>query len=158
MDVWLLGAAAIVLVAITVWIVWPTRTADALGGDATQLPPQGDAFEDQYTSATADLSAGGVAEALAEARAPGVALSPVTPEPTPYQSAGEPWSSASIAREGIPVSRRREDRAERRPPVVGLGAAALLTVGGAIGGAWLYARWQRQRNTPLHRLKRTILK
>jgi hypothetical protein len=27
-------------------------------------------------------------------------------------------------------------------------------MGGAIGGAWLYARWQRERNKPINRLRR----
>src|SRR5215469_9671901 len=71
MDVWLLGAAAIVLIGITLWIVWPTRASEAAasgsgaGQETSEIPPQGNRFEDQYTSATADLSAGGVA--LAEA-------------------------------------------------------------------------------------------
>ena len=61
MDVLLLGALAVVLIAITVWIVmWPSRAPATAGAadDAVQITPQGDSFEDQYTSATADLSAG----------------------------------------------------------------------------------------------------
>ena len=80
MELWLLGAGAIVLIGITLWIVWPARAADAAvgttvrGEEVSTLPmaenvrrgttPQGDQFEDQYTSATADLSAGGVAAAV----------------------------------------------------------------------------------------------
>jgi hypothetical protein len=35
-----------------------------------------------------------------------------------------------------------------------MGVGALLSIGGAIGGAWLYARWQRERNKPINRLRR----
>ena len=37
---------------------------------------------------------------------------------------------------------------------MGMGAGALLSIGSAIGGAWLYARWQRERNKPINRLRR----
>jgi hypothetical protein len=37
---------------------------------------------------------------------------------------------------------------------MGMGAGALLSIGGAFGGAWLYARWQRERNKPINRLRR----
>jgi hypothetical protein len=30
----------------------------------------------------------------------------------------------------------------------------LLALGGAVGGAWIYARWQRERNKPINRLRR----
>ena len=67
MEPWLL-VGAIVLIALTVWIVWPAQRSEEVTAmtDSSQLnlPPQGGAFEDQYTSATADLSAGGVATAL----------------------------------------------------------------------------------------------
>ena len=61
MDILLLGAAAIVLLVLTIWIVWRPSTSDAGSGteEATRMMPQGDQFEDQYTSATADLSAAG---------------------------------------------------------------------------------------------------
>ena len=39
---------------------------------------------------------------------------------------------------------------------IGLGAAALLTLVGALVGAWLYARVQRERNKPLNRLRRLV--
>jgi hypothetical protein len=148
MDLWLLGAAAIVLIAITVWIVWPARAAEAPAGAAAQLPPQGDAFEDQYTSATADLSAGGVAEALTEAHsARASALAGETrPQPAPAAQA----TLRRVAHEATPTI----PTSARKQAGVGLGAAALLTVGGAIGGAWLYARWQRQRKAPINRIKR----
>ena len=83
MDVLLLGAAAIVLIALTVWIVW--RPADAVRAEeASDMLPQGDRFEDQYTSATADLSAAGVALTEA-AEQPQTSLSD-------FQRASEPWS------------------------------------------------------------------
>jgi hypothetical protein len=153
MDMWLLGAAAIVLIAITVWIVWPARRADAPEPQAPEMAPQGDQFEDQYTSATADLSAGGVAIATSEA--PASPTSMVAPEPTPYQSAGEPWSLATIARERAAIEPAKTPT--NRPRNVSLSAAVLLTVGGAIGGAYLYARWQRERNKPINRLKRRFI-
>ena len=74
-----------------------------------------------------------------------------------------PWPADTIRTEGSatgfePVRRTPLDDAPRSsgPPKkqIGIGAAALLTVGGAISGAWLYARWQRERNKPLNRLRR----
>ena len=85
MDLLLLTAGAVVLIGITLWIVWPARTADPVGvsigaEEVSDQPmneslnpvpaPQGDRFADQYTSATADLSAGGVAEAVEARHAP----------------------------------------------------------------------------------------
>ena len=62
MDVLLLGAAAIVLLALTIWIVWKPGSssgADASNSqEATTMLPQGDEFEDQYTSATAESLGG----------------------------------------------------------------------------------------------------
>jgi hypothetical protein len=153
MDVLLLGAAAIVLIALTVWIVW--RPADAVRTEeASDMLPQGDRFEDQYTSATADLSAGGVAITGAQDEPPPV---------SDFQRASEPWSQPSLARESGPLAMAPADSPPRalpepapavQPKTIGIGAAALLTLGGAIGGAWLYARWQKSRNQPLNRLKR----
>jgi len=178
MDVLLLGAAAIVLVALTLWIVWRPAAADETIGaavraeEASNMLPQGDRFEDQYTSATADLSAAGVALTEAQ-REPSSAAPPspatrtqratATPPLSDFQRASEPWSQPSLARESDALSLAPPDRATLalpepapavRPRTVGIGAAALLTVGGAIGGAWLYARWQKIRNQPLNRLKR----
>ena len=74
MELWILSAGAILLIGITLWLVWPARTADPVestvrgeevfnkpmtDSNRLSMPPQGDTFEDQYTSATADLSAGG---------------------------------------------------------------------------------------------------
>jgi hypothetical protein len=165
MDVVLLGFAAIVLIALTLWIVWRPAPSVVRAEESSQMLPQGDKFEDQYTSATADLSAGGVAVTTS---APDPVMDmPAAPIPrtTDFPSAGEPWSSPSTAREGVrpaiaaPMHEMRalpepEEGPSRR--VVSLGAAALMTVAGAIGGAWFYARWQKRRNTPINRLRRRL--
>jgi hypothetical protein len=162
MDVLLLGAAAIVLIALTVWIVWrptPPETAPgtARSEEGVEMLPQGQRFEDQYTSATADLSAGGVAVTAAQE-------AEQTAETSEFQRAGEPWSEPGLAREGAllppgltPERALPEPSLTARvsqPRTIGLGAAALLTMGSAAAGAWLYARWQRRRNQPLNRLRR----
>lgn len=155
MDVLLLGAAAIVLIALTLWIVWrPPQMTQALDVDAAaQMPPSGDRFEDQYTSATADLSAGGIAVATVHPEMAAAELA----TPTAYQTAGEPWSEPTLARERtVEVSRQEAQPSgpRPRPQAIGIGAAALLTLGGAVGGAWLYSRWQQQRKRPVNRLRR----
>jgi hypothetical protein len=158
-----------VLIAITLWIVWPAHSGETLGAatrgeEDTHMMPQGDEFEDQYTSATADLSAGGVAAAI-DAMQENEAAAPT---PIAYGAAGEPWSSPTMAREGTPdfsaapaslptmPAQALPPPRTARPRTVGLGAAALTTLGIGAGGAWLYARWQRQRNAPLNRLRRTV--
>jgi hypothetical protein len=165
MDVLLLGVAAIVLLALTIWIVWKPGSssgADASNSqEANPMLPQGEKFEDQYTSATADLSAGGVAVTAAH-------TAEAEASPTERSIASEvattpPWPADTIRTEGSatgfePVRRAPLDDAVRSsgPPKkqIGIGAAALLTVAGAISGAWLYSRWQRERNKPLNRLRR----
>jgi hypothetical protein len=130
--------------------------------EAAELPPQGDVFEDQYTSATADLSAGGVAvteaaeaaEVAAAAEQQGVAEAPT---PSDYQTGGEPWSEATLAHEGaLPRTDVVGPPPGGNPPKIGVVAAALLSVGSAIGGAWLYSRWQRRRRKPINRLRRRL--
>ena len=64
MELWLLGAGAIVLIAITLWIVWPSSTADTVG--TTTVPIEEDRPMTQYTSPTADMASGGVATAEPE--------------------------------------------------------------------------------------------
>ena len=157
MDVWVLGVAAIVLIALTLWIVSqaPATDATVTTPEARDLPPVGDAFEDQYTSATADLSAGGVAEAMITRPPP---ITESLPAPTPFQSASEPWSSPSTARGGAPVAGPGPAPNARGPRVIGIVAAALLTLGGAVGGAWLYSRWQRERNKPVSRVRRRLFR
>lgn len=156
MDVLLLGAAAVLLIALTVWIVWRPSAATEPASGAVRieegpdmLPPQGDTFEDQYTSATADLSAAGVAVSAAHEEAP-------APELSDYQRAGEPWSEPALAREGAPAAMPAlpEPSPARTPRMVGIGAAAALTVAGAAAGAWLYSRWQHERNKPINRVRR----
>jgi hypothetical protein len=160
MDVWLLGAAAVVLIAITLWIVWPTRPADATadGQEANDMIPQGDRFEDQYTSATADLSAGAVATTFSSSEPTTEdkpVAAPVAPAPTAARDViDERWSSP-------PVVLKRPDLARSRPIpnwLVGAAAGTLITIGGAIGGAWVYARWQHKRKQPLSRLKRKLIR
>jgi hypothetical protein len=193
MELWLLGGGAVVLIAITLWIVWPAEIVESMNDplydeEDILMTPQGDEFEDQYTSATADLSAGGVATAIdamqEEAEAAG------RPEPTQYRqpspygvpaatrepsanaaptatgAAGEPSSSPTIAREGATDAtltpappawpELQAMRRLARPRAIGLGAAAVLAIGGAIFGAWLYARWQRRRNEPINRARRGL--
>jgi hypothetical protein len=164
MELWLLGAGAIVLIAITLWLVWPASIRGE--EDRRMIPPQGDEFEDQYTSATADLSAGGVAAALNTSDEATEASD--APSPTPYAAAGEPWSSPTMAREGgriwpTPTSTQTEPRSDwsAQPmasprAIISLGAAALCVILGAVLGAWVYARWQRRRNQPINRLRRTL--
>ena len=165
MELWLLGAGAIILIGITLWIVWPARTADTAVGTTVQgeevskqlmsdnvrrgMTPQGNQFEDQYTSATADLSPGGVAAAVESMQA----------QPS------APWPAANIDTERIGQAARSENylrdthpahehRSLAQPRTMGVGAGVLLSLGGAIGGAWLYGRWQRERNKPINRLRR----
>ena len=102
MELWLLGAGAIVLIAITVWIVWPgtnrsEESADMDENAKRSMPPQGDKFEDQYTAATADLSVGGVAGAMEDMQAEASEAASDTAK------AAESWSqtTAAQAREGI---------------------------------------------------------
>jgi hypothetical protein len=188
MELWLLGGGAIVLIVLTLWIVWPAQTVEPLGDalhdeEDTLMTPQGDEFEDQYTSATADLSAGGVATAMdamqEEAETAGAPEPVPSAEPTPYAAAGEPWSSPTIAREGAtdvavtPSAAVGTDQATwsapgawsepqarralpAQPRTIGIGAAVLLAIASAVLGAWLYARWQRRRNALINRARRGV--
>src|SRR4029079_1559470 len=99
MELWLL-VGALVLIALTVWIVWsPQRPRDAEelpvnnGLNRSSIPPQGDKFEDQYTSATADLSAGGVATAREIGSTVSNAVTP--PVERAANTASDAWSSAT---------------------------------------------------------------
>jgi len=164
MDLLVLGAFAVVVVVLTLWIVWrPSPASDprdspGLPEEAIPMMPQGDEFEDQYTSATADLSAGGVAITTSSGDE-GLPQPSVGLAPSPYQAAGEPWSEPTLAREGNDAEAFKPLTPAPNVPgarTISLGAAALLTVGGAAAGAWLYSRWQHRRNTPLKRLRRKI--
>ncbi|HLZ30848.1 MAG TPA: hypothetical protein VKV73_26315 [Chloroflexota bacterium] len=155
MDLLLLAAGAIVLIGITLWIVWPARSADPVavsvqGEEVSEPPmsepvrpgpaPQGDRFADQYTSATADLSAGGVAVAVAETL-------PTEAVPPQRQTYLTPVPAAALAES-------QELGIMRTPGRRRLGVGAVLAVSGGVGGAWLYARWQRERNKPINKLRR----
>jgi hypothetical protein len=144
MEFLLLGAGALVLVGITLWIVWPARTADTVGlaarGEEVSEKPmaetvrpslaiQVDRFADQYTTAT---------EALQQPQ-----VAPVQPPRVP--------SPLALAGTGLAESGPRSLAPQRN---LGMGAGAVLVVSGGIGGAWLYARWQRERNRPINRLRR----
>ncbi len=164
MELWLLGAGAIALIAITLWIVWPTRTADS---PVEEVPPQ-PMSESMLTSATADLSAGGVATALGSS--PETPVAPTgPPHSVPTQepvasTRGGPWPEADQSGERIGLASTSDaypypvnpppSRGLVGPKRIGMGAGALLSVGSAIGGAWLYARWQRERNKPINRFRR----
>jgi hypothetical protein len=176
MELWLLGGGAVVLIALTLWIVWPAEYVETTGDDFRNeedllMTPQGDEFEDQYTSATADLSAGGVATAIdamqEEAGGARPSEPPTNAEPTPYGAAGESWSSPTIAREGATdvavtpspqpaLPEPRPSRVLAQPRTIGIGAAVVLAIASAAFGAWLYARWQRRRNAPINRVRRGL--
>ena len=139
MELWLLGAGAIVLIAITLWIVWPSSTAETVG--TTTVPIEEERRMTEYTSPTADMSNGGVATAepmRAERENPSHHWAP--------SGAGMDYSSS--------LPSENESHSMMPSRTMGMGAGALLSIGGAIGGAWLYARWQRERNKPINRLRR----
>jgi hypothetical protein len=157
MDLVLLGAAALVLVALTLWLVWrPSPETDVRGQEASPMMPQGDQFEDQYTSATADLSAGGVALATSM---PGPTAQDLEPSPEPVlesRPAPSPPISASQPTQAYTPVEPETQRANgvlAPKKLLGAGAAALLVLGGAVGGL-AYSRWQEERNKPLNRLRR----
>jgi hypothetical protein len=126
-----------------------------------RLAPQGDRFEDQYTSATGDLSAGGVGAAL------DAALDQMVDEQqtaAAMRGSGEPWSAATVGSERVGQTRggvyprqytthRLESRLAR-PRIAYVGAGAMASVCAAIGGTLLYNRWQHERNKPINRLRR----
>ena len=135
MELWLV-VGALVLIALTVWIVWPAQQR------AEEQPQMSTNFEDQYTSATADLSAGGVATAMQSGEPVDPGLTGAT-MPTPTMPSPQP---------ALPAPERGMRLTE--PRTVGTGMALVLMVGGGVGGAWLYARWQRERNRPINRFRR----
>ncbi len=133
------------------------------------MTPMGDEFEDQYTSATADLSAGGVAITGAQSEEAEEQSATAWPEATigPEGSATEvvgmrprtPRASVTPTYPDMPakpVPSELETQMASQPTgkTIGMGAAAVLTLGGAAAGAWLYARWQRERNKPINWLRR----
>jgi hypothetical protein len=169
MELWLL-VGALVLIALTVWIVWsPQRPRDAEelpmnDLNRSTIPPQGDKFEDQYTSATADLSAGGVATAREIASNASSAVTP--PVERASATASEAWSSAtSSGRDattqpwsaGGTMNIDSTDGQHGMLPgkrTMGVGATAFVAVAGGVAGAWFYQRWQRKQNSRINRLRR----
>lgn len=155
MEVWLLGLGALVLIGLTVWIVWPSSATPA--GEAAPA----DEFDDRYTSATADLSAAGVAVS-SEEEAEGVVppASTILAEPIlgAEPAGGSPVQPVEVSTPPPPAEEAAHQTRGVRPPVVGVIAAAVFTTVGAIGGAWLYARWRRQRDKPTRRLRRRFIK
>ena len=155
MDLWLLTAGAIVLIGITLWIVWPARTADPVGksvrGEEVSEQPMTESVTlwsvrhratGSKTSTPALLPtcrAGGVAAAVEGMHAD--AAAPPPRQPVPHAGPGRDSARRVILRPG-----------QRRK--MGAGVGAVLAVSGGIGGAWLYARWQRERNKPINRLRR----
>jgi hypothetical protein len=147
------------------------------------LPPTGDQLgEDLYTSATADLSAGGVAMAREAAEEqenmPGGTLGRGSGSPsttpsttgTPSTPISDPTPAQIYAREDLVSHTERptfvtdyagvdaaEDSSRRRDPTRAIGAGGVVAVAGGIGGAWLYSRWQQERNRPINRLRRQAL-
>jgi hypothetical protein len=123
MDFWVLGAAAAVAIAVALWVFW-------------LAPP---AAEEEL--------AGGVA---AVRDAPQEAVVEATP--TKPNTTDEPRSSPTLAYElrSSPTLVREIDTRESpgRPAqqrTVGLTTAALLTLGGAVGGAFIYSLWRQKR-------------
>jgi hypothetical protein len=139
------------------------------------LPPAGDELgEDLYTSATADLSAGGVAMAREaaeeEEQMPGGTLGQASPASSATTPISDPTPAQIYAREDL-VSRTERptfvtdyagaDAAEaeqsalrRIDPTLALAGGGVVALAGGVGGAWLYSRWQEERNRPINRLRR----
>jgi hypothetical protein len=148
MEFWILGAGAVVLIGLAVWIVWPTASAPV-----AELSKAGE-FEDEYTSATADLSAAGIATTLSSET--GATLPPAeeAAAATIFQGPGEPLPSPTVAREIVHIA----PPARTTSRVTSIAAAVGLTLGGAVGGAWLYSRWQQQRAKRVSRLSRRFFR
>src|SRR5436305_10638017 len=128
-----------------------------------QQPPE-QVGEDLYTSATADLSAGGVAMAHEAAEhqdrddPPPAGTSTSTPisDPSPAQV---------YAREDLVSPTERptfvtdyealnETSGGGIDPTLAMAGGAVVAVGGGLAAAWAYARWQQERNRPLNRIRR----
>src|SRR5579859_3281892 len=138
MDLLLLGAMAVVLIALTLWLVWRPSPETARPEANSNMTPMGDEFEDQYTSATADLSAGGVAITTA-----GAEESTAWPEATigPEGSTTEvvgtrprtPPASIAPIRADVPAQVGGTQAMNQRVQLgrsrsIGMGAAVVLTL------------------------------
>ncbi len=167
MELWVLGLGAGVLVLLALWVVtrtpesprealavspsgaapggtsdssagWRAAEVEAARGD---LSVGGEAFEDRFTAATADLSAGAVAEAVEEMR-----------EETESSAVGveAPGFGESTWSPGA------EPPGDQTPPyrVWGAMVFSLGFLGAVVAGAWIYLRRRRECNRPVNRLRR----
>jgi hypothetical protein len=142
------------------------------------LPPAGEELgEDLYTSATADLSAGGVAMAREAAeddeQMPGGTLghasgsrsttssTPPINDPTPAQiyaredlvnQTERPTFVTDYA--GADAAEAEQSAMRRIDPTLAMAGGGLVAVAGGVGGAWLYSHWQQERKRPINRLRR----
>jgi hypothetical protein len=128
-----------------------------------QQPPE-EMGENLYTSATGDLSAGGVAMAR-EAAEQHDTLEGRPAPPTSGQPISDPTPAQIYAREDLVSPTERPtfvtDYAEDSEPTSGgmdatwaIAAGALVAVGGGVAAAWAYSRWQQERNRPINRVRR----
>lgn len=127
------------------------QTGNATGSDL----PVG-AFDDQYTAATADLSAGAVAEARA-ANEEGEASTVQAPIPAESYSDNDPiirTTTVAVELESPPEQPGGMGTFEQmRPMLIGAGAAVF---GVGAGAAFAYIRWRREQNRPINRLRRQL--
>jgi hypothetical protein len=75
-----------------------------------------------------------------------------------------PWPAADASDERIGQASRADtfpygspnpdSSSLARPKRIGIGAGAVLALSGAVGGAWIYARWQRERTKPYKGVRR----
>ena len=137
----------------------------------SDLPPTGDQRgEDLYTSATADLSAGGVAMAREAAeqqeqlpggsagQVPSSTTAPIS-DPTPAQIYAREDMVSQTERPTFVTDYSGADAGEPSParridPTWAIAGGGLLALGGGVAGAWAYSRWQAERNRPINRLRR----
>jgi hypothetical protein len=139
------------------------------------LPPTGDELgEDLYTSATADLSAGGVAMAREAAeeqeQMSGGTLGYASASTSTSTPINDPTPAQIYAREDLVSQTERptfvtdyagadatdveQSPLSRIDPTLALAGGGVVALAGGIGGAWLYSRWQQERKRPINRLRR----
>jgi hypothetical protein len=135
-ELWLLGAGAVVLIAVTVWLVWLAPPSDA--ADSPDQPEEEQPVPERSRPAVTAPVEGGMVQ---------------TRPPVPSAVASELWSSPTLARERATVD-ASEPGSARSARSLRLAAGLLLSLGSALAGAWLYARWRHKRETPVSRLRR----